>query len=203
MSTIHASSPTLFNGSSPHPLPITPLSHLPITPITNTYPSRSRRYSSTLRSSSPRIGKDALMGGDNGLKQKKTRKKGWKGWALMVEDDDGNLVEVVPEPEVERSVVSPLTPGEMTPLPSRGWSGNSLATGRLTFRLFLEGSTVGLLNGSGTARSSSPAGTIQAHHCESSSLLRWVVKGLGVSETCRKYLDMAHRTCFTSPRSLA
>ena len=32
--------------------------------------------------------------GGSGERQKKKRKKGWKGWALVVEDEAGNVLEV-------------------------------------------------------------------------------------------------------------
>lgn len=41
-------------------------------------------------------------GGGGEVKPKpKKRKKGWKGWALMYEDEDGNMVEVKDDEEVE------------------------------------------------------------------------------------------------------
>ena len=35
---------------------------------------------------------DTPTGGE--VKPKKRKKKGWKGWALVIEDDDGNVLEV-------------------------------------------------------------------------------------------------------------
>jgi hypothetical protein len=32
--------------------------------------------------------------GEGEVKPKKKKKKGWKGWALVIEDDDGNVLEV-------------------------------------------------------------------------------------------------------------
>jgi hypothetical protein len=106
--------------STGHRTPSSPINNNPETPILgmshiNGHASTRQRQSLSLqRSASPHVSVD-------GLKKKKTAKKGWKGWALVVEDEQGNVVDV-PDPEPVEPVAGRGSV-DLTPIPSRGELG--------------------------------------------------------------------------------
>lgn len=58
-------------------------------------------------------GGESTVGGDR-PETKKKKKKGWKGWALVVEDEDGNLIDVKEDKALPANAV------ELTGEKSRG-----------------------------------------------------------------------------------
>jgi len=127
--------------------PSSPINNNPETPIlgmshVNGHTSTRQRQSlSAQRSASPHVAGD----GQGGLvKKKKTAKKGWKGWALVVEDEQGNVIEIKDPEPVDPVVVAGSV--DLTPLPSRGESKrryvNNCEAGAEAICFLTEGSVI-------------------------------------------------------------